>query len=72
MGTMIAEDKQAAAGSQEEGGAQEAKAIQGAIEGLHQLVPKDRLPHPKAILGMQSRGGQTSPSPHATQKAGHF
>ena len=44
MGSMVAGGDQAVTGGQEVGGVQEAEAIQGAVEGLHQLVPKDRLP----------------------------
>ena len=63
MGSMIAGGDQAVTGSQEVGGAQEAEAIQGAIEGLCQLVLEVRLPQWKAAPGMQSRGGQTHPAP---------
>ena len=60
---MVAGGNQAVTSGQEVGGAQEAKAIQGAIEGLCQPVPKDRLPQQKATLGMQPRDGQTHLAP---------
>ena len=41
---MVAGGDQAATSTQEVGGAQEAEAIQGAVEGPCQPVPKDRLP----------------------------
>ena len=63
MGSMVARGNQAVASGQEVGGVQETKAIQGAIEGLHWLVPKDRLPQQKATLGMQPRDWQTHPVP---------
>ena len=63
MGSMIAGGNQAVTSGQELGGAQEAEAIQGAVEGLCQLVPKDRLPQQKATLEMQPRDEQTHPAP---------
>ena len=59
---MIAKGDQAVTGGQEVGGAQEPEAIQGAIEGLCQPVPKDRLHQWKATLGMQPSDGWTHPA----------
>ena len=73
MGGTEAKGKQAATSSQEVGGTQEAKAIQGAIEGLHQLVPKDSgcIPSRRLHWGCsQEVGGFTQP--HATQEVGHL
>ena len=60
---MVSGGKQAATSSQKVGGPQEAKAVQGAVEGLCWPVPKDRLPQWKVALGSQPRSRQTHPAP---------